>query len=97
MHVGRGDGGAVADGLGGVFVGVCWRVVGTVDLSEYVSLASEEGATEVGRRRREGVAYAHHGGLDAVGGDKAIVGEVLDEGCVCCAGAAPGHADASML
>lgn len=69
--MGRGDGGAVADGLGGVFVGVCGRVVGAVD--------------------------ADHGGLDAVGGDEAIVGEVLDESCVCCAGAAPGHADASML
>jgi hypothetical protein len=38
--VGCGDGSAVADGLGGVFVGVCGRVVGAVDLSEYVSLAS---------------------------------------------------------
>ena len=94
--MGRGDGGAVADGLGGVFVGVCGGVVGAVDLWEYVSSASEVGATEVGRRRWEGTAYIHHGGLDAVGGDEAIVSEVLDEGCVCCAGAAPSHADASM-
>ena len=41
--MGCGDGGAVAEGLGGVFVGVCWRVVGTVDLLEYVSLASDWG------------------------------------------------------
>lgn len=95
--MGRGDGGAVADGLGGVFVGVCGRVVGAVDLSEYVSLASEAGGAVVGRREGEGVAYVHHGGLDPVGGDEAIVGEVLDESCVCCAGAAPGHPHASML
>ena len=94
--MGRGDGGAVADGLGGVFVGACGGVVGAVNLSEYVSLASEVGATEVGRRRWKGVAYIRHCGLDAVGGDEAIVSEVLDEGCVCCAGAAPGHGDASM-
>ena len=93
--MGRGDGGAVADGLGVVFVGVYGGVMGAVDLSEYVSLASEVWAPEVGRRG-ESVAYVHHGGLDAVGGDEAIVGEVLDEGCVCCAGAAPGHADASL-
>lgn len=51
--MGRGNGGTVADGLGGVFVGARGGIVGAVDV--------------------------HHGGFDPVGGDEAIVGEVLDE------------------
>jgi hypothetical protein len=35
--------------------------------------------------------YIQHGIFDALGGDEAVAGEVLDQGCVRGTGGSPGH------